>query len=61
MILDVGHKSNYGYVHESDPCVDRLLRFTSREELGCFPIPLKDEDEWLDFLELSLADWLEQV
>lgn len=20
-----------------------------------------DEDEWLDFLELTLADWLEQV
>ena len=29
--------------------------------LGRFPIPLEDEEEWLDFLELSLADRLEQV
>jgi len=35
--------------------------FTSREELGRFNIPLRDNEEWLDFLELSLADWLEQV
>jgi len=57
----VEFKSNYGYVVESDPCLDRKLRFTSREELGCFIIHLKDEEAWLDFLELSLADWLEQV
>lgn len=35
--------------------------FTSRAELGCFPITLDSKAEWLDFLELSLADWLEQV
>jgi hypothetical protein len=80
----------------------RVFEFTSREELGRFPILLKgllllslllllsifiviitinsfylllysflpllhivtfvvDEEEWLDFLELTLADWLEQV
>lgn len=35
--------------------------FTARPELGAFPIKLTGEKEWLDFLELSLADWLEQV
>lgn len=34
--------------------------FRSRPELGRFRITLTKE-EWLDFLELSLADWLEQV
>jgi len=34
--------------------------FRSRPELGRFQIKLTKE-EWLDFLELSLADWLEQV
>ena len=34
--------------------------FISREELGRFIIPIKDEEEYLDFLQLSLADWLEQ-
>jgi len=29
-------------------------------ELGCFPIHL-DKSEWVDFIELTLADWLEQV
>ena len=32
----------------------------SRPELGRFPITLT-EDLWYDFLELTLADWLEQV
>jgi hypothetical protein len=35
--------------------------FRSRLELGAFAMPLKDEEEWLDFITLSLADWLEQV
>eukprot|EP00964_Phaeocystis_antarctica_P118292 scaffold82084_cov30-Phaeocystis_antarctica.AAC.1 len=35
--------------------------FRSRLELGAFAMPLKDEKEWLDFITLSLADWLEQV
>ena len=37
------------------------LHFTSRPELGRFKIPLESKEEWLDFLELTLADWLEQV
>ena len=37
-----------------------IYNFRSRPELGRFPISLT-KDEWLDFLELSLADWLEQV
>jgi len=35
--------------------------FRSRIELGAFAIPLASEQEWLDFITLSLADWLEQV
>ena len=35
--------------------------FYARAELGAFPIPLKSKEEWVDFLTLSLADWLEQV
>ena len=35
--------------------------FFARPELGGFEIPLRTYDEWLDFLALSLADWLEQV
>ena len=38
----------------------RQYAFRARLELGAFPIALQ-EDEWLDFLELTLADWLEQV
>ena len=36
------------------------IYFISREELGRFIIHIKDETEYLDFLQLSLADWLEQ-
>eukprot|EP00967_Tisochrysis_lutea_P024014 scaffold27548_cov32-Tisochrysis_lutea.AAC.2 len=35
--------------------------FYARPELGRFEIVLRDEQEWADFLTLSLADWLEQV
>ena len=35
--------------------------FAARAELGGFAMPLRDRAEWLDFLALSLADWLEQV
>lgn len=34
--------------------------FVSREELGRFPIRMTAK-EYLDFVELNLADWLEQV
>ena len=37
-----------------------IYNLRSRPELGRFKISLTKE-EWLDFLELSLADWLEQV
>jgi len=37
------------------------ITFYSRLELGRFPIIMENENEWLDFLELTLADWLEQV
>jgi len=39
----------------------RKFEFRARPELGNFPIILDGEKEWLDFLELTLADWLEQV
>jgi hypothetical protein len=29
----------------------------ARPELGRFPIPFQDRSEWLDFVELTLADW----
>lgn len=34
---------------------------TARPELGQFLIEFQGEGEWLDFMELTLADWLEQV
>jgi len=37
-----------------------VYTFRSRPELGRFEITLTKE-EWLDFIELTLADWLEQV
>ena len=37
-----------------------IYHLRSRPELGRFQISLTKE-EWLDFIELSLADWLEQV
>lgn len=35
--------------------------FRSREELGAFEIPLQGVNEFLNFIQLTLADWLEQV
>ena len=35
--------------------------FRARAEIGAFEIPTRSRAEWLDFLALSLADWLEQV
>lgn len=42
--------------------VDSSARFTlsARPELGRFEMDLNKE-EWLDFIELTLSDWLEQV
>ena len=36
------------------------LQIKSRIELGAITIKFADEREWLDFVELTLADWLEQ-
>jgi hypothetical protein len=33
----------------------------ARPELGRLPIPWQRTSEWLDFVELTLADWIEQV
>eukprot|EP00965_Chrysotila_dentata_P244570 6206056-Pleurochrysis_carterae.AAC.4 len=35
--------------------------FRARPELGAFKIQLRSEQEWVDFLTITLADWLEQV
>lgn len=44
-----------------DTTLDTDMRhFTSRDELARFTIELTDDEYW-DFLELTLADWLEQV
>jgi hypothetical protein len=37
-----------------------IIRLRARPELGRFDLILNKE-EWLDFVELTLADWLEQV
>ncbi len=39
---------------------DEPLLISSRLELGNMPIAFTDEAEWLSFVELTLADWLEQ-
>jgi hypothetical protein len=49
----------------TDPTIDRVgseqhYTFHARPELGRFEITL-DKNEWIDFIELTLADWLEQV
>jgi len=38
----------------------KMYNLRARPELGRFPLELTKE-EWLDFVELTLADWLEQV
>jgi hypothetical protein len=46
---------------ESDASKENITySFTARPELGRFNLSLT-KDEWVDFLELTLADWLEQV
>eukprot|EP00588_Corethron_pennatum_P012181 CAMPEP_0194266334 /NCGR_PEP_ID=MMETSP0169-20130528/1276_1 /TAXON_ID=218684 /ORGANISM="Corethron pennatum, Strain L29A3" /LENGTH=313 /DNA_ID=CAMNT_0039006995 /DNA_START=16 /DNA_END=957 /DNA_ORIENTATION=+ len=39
---------------------EETYSFRARPELGQFKIAVS-KDEWLDFIELNLADWLEQV
>jgi hypothetical protein len=43
---------------DDDP--ETVYTFRARPELGRFDITL-NKDEWVDFIELTLADWLEQV
>jgi hypothetical protein len=40
--------------------VTKQYTFKARPELGRFTITL-DKSEWIDFIQLTLADWLEQV
>ncbi|KAG9415441.1 hypothetical protein AC1031_008883 [Aphanomyces cochlioides] len=42
----------------SKPNPDSLL---ARPELGRFPLPLRSDEEWLDFIEMVLADYIEQI
>ena len=44
----------------NDIDTNKTYTFTSRPELGRFTITLT-KNEWIDFIELTLADWLEQV
>jgi hypothetical protein len=44
----------------SDVNTNKTYTFTARPELGRFTIILS-KDEWIDFIELTLADWLDQV
>lgn len=41
--------------------INSIIKLTSRVELGRFDININNHNEWLDFIELTLADWLEQV
>jgi len=43
----------------SDP-INQNFTLHARPELGRFPMQLTRQ-EWLDFIELTLADWMEQV
>lgn len=50
---------NKGQSGDNEECLSFIIK--SRIELGRFDIKFKSKDEWLDFIELTLADWLEQV
>lgn len=53
-------KNNATISNEKVISTSESFKFHARDELGRFPIEV-NKDEWLDFLELTLADWLEQV
>jgi len=44
----------------SDINTTKVYYLNARPEMGRFEIKLEKED-WLDFVELTLADWMEQV
>ena len=46
--------------NNSDLNTNKTYTITARPELGRFTMKLT-KDEWIDFIELTLADWLEQV
>ena len=52
--------SNYTQFGKSNKKNNVVFHLRARPELGRFPIELT-KDEWMDFVELTLADWLEQV
>jgi len=47
--------------HAEEHSPDKFSGFVARPELGRFALPLIDVEEWYDFLELTLADLLEQI
>jgi hypothetical protein len=51
-------KTVFDWKEPVDP--DFVFQMRARPELGRFDLTLNKE-EWLDFVELTLADWLEQV
>jgi len=54
-------KTVFDWKKKKDPATTKsIYNFRSRPELGRFQITLSSR-EWLDYLELSLADWMEQV
>lgn len=60
----VDRELNHLFEQLSSPLKSSSPRFYdcySRTELGRFPIRFKSKIEWLDLIELTLADWLEQV
>jgi hypothetical protein len=50
----------FAWSETNRPPTKHIFHLKARPELGRFPITLTRE-EWLDFIELTLADWLEQV
>ena len=48
-------------INDVNSTQDTQFTFRARNELGRFEIKLLNKSEWLDFVELTLADWLEQV
>ena len=50
----------FAWDENNRPPANHTFILKARPELGRFPLTLTKE-EWLDFIELTLADWLEQV
>lgn len=53
---------HYDRLSGGDQSIQQLsFSINARYELGRFEINFPTEHDWLDFVELTLADWLEQV